>query len=173
LDLQLSDNVKNPTGTSIIQENTKKDYNKHLRGFASFCATIGDYESIVVAYEHSTDAFCPSMKAESEIRISDIKDGSKSVLKSFTTNEVVTDIFGEAVLCAEDWNDPGNANQFLSAIASVHKARQQMGPYKAQCAICIEQWRKNPDTNGCRFHPGDIRIWRTGNPRNSEIVHNA
>ena len=174
LDLKPSEGTKVPTGTSILQNTTKKDYEKHFRGFTSFCSKIGDYESILVTYEHSPDEFCPSMKPESialYLRFKRWKNGT--ILKSFTTEEVVNDIFGEPVLCDGGWNDPGNANQFLSAITTAHRAINQSGAFKSPCNSCIESWRKNSNSNGCRFHPGDIRVWRNGNPRDSQIVKNA
>ncbi len=174
LELQLSQEVKPLTGTSIIRENTKKDYIKHFTGFGAFCAMIGDYESFVVTHKNAPGEFCPSMKPATIAAYFRYKRWEKgTILRSFTTDEIITDIYGESVLCDGGWKDPGNANQFLSSITSLHMARKQSGPFKEPCATCIDQWKKNPESNGCRFHPGDIRVWRTGNPRNLETVHNA
>jgi hypothetical protein len=174
LNLQLSHDIKKQTGTSSIKENTTKSYDKHFRGFSAFCAILGDYESLLVIHDRAPDEFCPSMKPETialYFRYKSWQKGDK--LKDFLSNTVVLNIFGDPILCDGAWKDPGNSNQFLSAVTSVHAARAQNGPYKTPCMFCTEEWSKSQDSNGCRFHPGDIRVWRTGNPRNSDIVKNA
>jgi hypothetical protein len=174
LGLQLSADEKILTGTKVIRENTRKDYEKHFRGFTAFCAIVGDYESYAVVHKRAPDDFCPSIKPETIALYFRYKRCQKgSYLKCFTTNEHVNDIFGSPILCEGGWNDPGNGNQFLTAMTSLHDTRDQKGPFRAPCSTCIEQWKKNQESNGCRFHPGEIRIWRTGNPRNSDIVRNA
>jgi hypothetical protein len=67
-----------------------------------------------------------------------IFDTKGDKLKDFLSNTVVLDVFGDPILCDGDWKDPGNSNQFLSAVTSVHAARAQNGPYKTPCMICTE-----------------------------------
>ena len=97
-----------------------------------------------------------------------------STLKWFDNeNTPVVDVLGDPVLCDGQWNAPGNANQFLLSIATLHEVHDQGGSFRDRCENCYREWQQNSNSTGCRFHPGKIRVWREGNPRKSEVVHNA
>ena len=67
---------------------------------------------------------------------------------------VLKDIFGNSINCAGGWNAQVNVTQFSGAMSTLHKGRGHGDQYKKSCNECVEEWKKNPNCNGCIHHPG-------------------
>jgi hypothetical protein len=94
---------------------------------------------------------------------------TKKVELTDENGNVVRDIFGNIIYCQGGWIDPGNAHQFISAIGTIHKARNQKGTYIHPCDTCLSEQQKN-NFHGCRIHPFNPQYWRKGDPTCDELV---
>jgi hypothetical protein len=134
---------------------------------------IGSYDTCFVLSYNAPSTFCPSMDANVVAMYIHykIQPRGEPLLRSDRSTETVTDIHGVPVFCTGSWKDPGNVNQFVSAISRLHHSLNQQGPYFDTCGACVEEYAKH--NLSCRLHPGQFLVWRRGNPRNSETVKNA
>ena len=86
---------------------------------------------------------------------------------------VLKDIFGNSINCAGGWNAQVNVTQFSGAMSTLHKGRGHGDQYKKSCNECVEEWKKNPNCNGCIHHPGLFLFKRRGNPTKCQLFTNA
>jgi hypothetical protein len=155
--------------------NSRQSYLKHYRCLFEFLAKIGDYRSMILFHNHKRRNIIESMNAVSVAMFMLYKTQKNCmVLRCPITNIMVCDVFGDPIMCRGDWNDPGNAEQFLTAISNIHRTIEQSGEYSEPCQMCIDLFRESLDNGthctGCNWHNGEKRYYRRGNPRTSTVV---
>lgn len=171
-DFKLEDESRAQTGSKKLTGNTTKNYGKHFNGLFRFSCVIGDYESLLILHPQAPLQFCPSMKARTVALYMRYKTMEKGSPLLDENDRHVFNVFDERVLCVGDWKDPGNCDQYMSSVTRIHMARGQSGLYMDECNDCIQAYNSDKNSTGCRFHPGEFRVWRKGNPRQSELVQN-
>ncbi len=161
------------TGSKNLKENSIRDYDKHYTGLYKFCAMIGDHESLLVLNRKAPSVFCPSMNARTIALYMRYKTCEAGEVLLDENDTEVKDVLGSVVKSVGKWKDPGNLNQFLAAVSAIHAARDQDGQYLEPCQHCVAAYNEDNRSTGCRYHPGEFRIWRRGNPRKSQLVQNV
>ena len=126
---------------------------------------------MLMVSEYPPVGFCPSMSAESVAQYIRYKRNSSATRLTSSTGAPVSDVLGRPMMCTGGWKDPGNVNQFLSAISIIHAERGQRGAYFEKCDACAEADRNGQfNYMGCKFHRGSPNIWRKGKPRDSKVT---
>lgn len=170
--LKLTKNPRTRTGSKKLSKQTEKNYEKHYDGLFIFSAMIGAYDTCFTLNKHAPSDFCPSMDDRVVALYMQYKTKPKGT-KLMDKGEEVFNIFDEPILCNGEWKDPGNCDQFLSAITRIHHSLQQQGQYTRECINCIKSYKKDNKSTGCVAHAGQFKFWQRGNPRTSELVQNA
>jgi hypothetical protein len=161
------------TGGKNIADATKRNYRKHYDGLYQFAAMIGAYGTCFALSYYAPTDFCPSADDDVVALYMMYKSEPKATIllrKDQQATEVL-DIFQTKIICRGDWNDPGNCDQFLSAISRLHGSQNNSGQYHPSCECCIRAWKEQKPS--CFRHPNAYRVWKKGNPRTSESVQNA
>ena len=172
LDLKLSTNSKDKTGSHPLELNSKKNYEKHYRGLKYFFSLIGRYSSLLMLLDTVPEPFCPSMEPEAIALFIKYKRGEMDEVLQDLSGNSVFDVFGNLVRCDGKWKDPKNVDQLLSAIGAIHSANGQRGTFIDTCVECVNlESQKN--YHGCRFHRGSPLIWRKGNPKDCDLIMNV
>jgi hypothetical protein len=160
---------------SCVGSNSRASYLKHYRGLFDFLARLGDYRSMILFHNKKTRNIVESMNATNIAMFMLYKTQNHGVqLRCPVTNQTVNDLFGTPMLCAGDWNDYGNVEQFLTAITNLHRTIAQSSMYSEPCQKCIDllkyRMEKGQDCTGCEHHQGEYKFYRRGNPRGSPVV---
>jgi len=160
-------------GTKRIAQQSKVGYEKNYRGFFSFLCEIGDYDSLMVLHKNRHPDKTPSMNADSVALYMLYKTGEEGAdLCRMDSDDAVLDVNGDIITCSGEWNCMVSVEQFLTSISAAHRGISQSGCYRNSCPDCFADVDK-PTANGCHNHRGRPLFWRTGNPRDSEVVKNA
>lgn len=162
--------------SDIIADNSYKSYTKQFRGFFKFLALIGDYDSMLVFHNHKEKDVVESIVAESVALyiIYKTKKSTEKLTKLHNKTIMMKDVFGQEIMCRGDWNYTGNADQFLNAITNIQRSiKQSKAEYTDKCQHCINAWQSNSNSTGCRYHIGELKLYRRGNPRYSDVVTKA
>ena len=174
LKMELQTNSHGLLGSKHCAGRTKSAYLKHCRGMFRFFARIGAYECLLVLHTKTCSTKIPSMDANYVALYLLYKTGAAlEPLKRIGYSETVMDVNGNPVLCCGEWHDLGNVNQFLSTITAVHRTISQGGTYKEACADCNKSLVTDGTSNGCFNHHGSVLFWRSGNPRDSNVVNDV
>jgi hypothetical protein len=64
------------------------------------------------------------------------KPKDQKLMRIDSTTAEVLDVLDKRIHCRGQWHDPGNCNQFLSAITLIHKSINQSGQYFPVCDAC-------------------------------------
>ena len=160
-------------GTKRIAKQSKVCYEKNYRGFFSFLCEIGDYDSLMVLHKNRHPDKTPSMNADSVALYMLYKTGEEGVdLCRMDSDDPVLDVNGDIITCSGEWHCMVSVEQFLTSISAAHRGISQSGCYRNSCPDCFKDI-DNETGNGCHNHRGRPLFWRTGNPRDSEVVKNA
>jgi hypothetical protein len=173
--LRLSTKERVRTGDRLLASNSSVAYKKHYDGLYRFAAMIGCYGTCFALSHNAPTDFCPSMKDDTVALYMMYKTQRKGdkLTRPDRLDVEVLDVNNNPVICTGDWKDPGNCDQFLTAITRIHHSFKQRGQYFESCDACVSCYSIDNSSTGCRFHPGQFLIWRRGNPRYSERVQNA
>lgn len=161
--------------SDILADNSYLSYTKQFRGFFKFLALIGDYDSMLVFHNQKSKLVTESMVSESVALyiIYKTKKSTENLTKLHNKTIMMKDIFGQEIKCVGHWNAIGNADQFLNAITNIHLTIRQTAAYTDPCELCINARQSNNNSTGCRFHLGEYKFYRRGNPRYSNEVNKA
>ena len=122
-DFRFEPTCRKLTGTKALKDNTEHSYAKHYVGLYKFAAIIGDYESLLILEPAAPTTFCPSMKATTVALYMRYKLLEKGDILQDQNDQDVLNVFGEPIKCVRDWKDPGNLDQFLSAVGEKFLAK--------------------------------------------------
>lgn len=154
--------------------NTVRAYQKHLDGIRDFCILTGDYESMLLLLEKPSEPFCPAMSPSTIANYIRFKRGEKEQkLVDASTEQPLKDIFGKEIFCVQQWIDPKNVDQFLSAIGTMHASKDHRESFFDCCKECIVEHKGDKNSIVCRFHKGQPLLWRKGNPKNCSLIENV
>jgi hypothetical protein len=179
LELVLCQYPTSLTGDHVLATTTSKQYDCIFDSLSLFLKRIGDFESLLILNNRAPLKFCPSLSADSLIAYIDYKilpEGTPIAISADSASNPdrigpIKDIFTDRPLLAtQTWKCPGAVNQFLSALSTLHKSRNQGGQYCEPCDDCIAQYAINQKP--CRFHADYPRLWRCGSPRSLNNVKN-
>ena len=171
--LCLTNNTRKLTGSKALSDNTENSYLKHYTGLYQFAAKLGDYESLLVLHESAPSSQVPSMRARTVALYMRYKTWKNGTCLLDEDNQAVCDVDGVPVISVGQWKDPGNCDQYMSAVARLHVSINQDGLYIDACDACHKEYKADKSSSGCSFHPGQYCVWRRGNPRESELVQNV
>ncbi len=111
-----------------LSENTLLQYEKHFNGMSFFFSLIGDYESLI-PLQHMELEYCPSMNHESIIVFFKWRTGANGSILTDKNGDPMKDISNDLIKCVGSWLAPTNVEQCRSAVFSLHRSREQKGPF--------------------------------------------
>jgi hypothetical protein len=156
------------TGTKALSDSSLTTYGKHFRGLIFFLTLLKDHKSMLILQEHAPMHLCPSVDAKSIVLFYKWK-----LLPKGTALE------GTDILSTGSWKDPKQMDQFRAAMVALHKSRGQGGEYQEPCSDCLRKYdgclaaENFQYKGGCRQHPSNPLLWRTGNPVTSSAVEDC
>ncbi|KAI9341777.1 hypothetical protein DFJ73DRAFT_535037 [Zopfochytrium polystomum] len=166
---KLTDDPAGPSdlwGRNSLEPDSQREYTKHWDGLRNFCIFIGDYESLMILQKTRQLPSCPAVKADTVYMYVNFKAGERgSVLLNPESNEPVL-VGGDPITCEGTWRDLLNVEQFQSAVSVLHRARGNDGSYHEPCRRCLAA--KIKSRTGCARHAGEPKLFRTGNPCESD-----
>ena len=127
-----------------------------------FFGLIGVYESLI-PLQHMELEYCPSMNHESIILYFKWRTGANGSILTDKNGDPMKDISNDLIKCVGSWLAPTNAEQCRSAVFSLHRSREQKGPFQPSCGRCFSMDQEG-QYYGCRYHRMKPRLFRGGNP---------
>jgi len=141
LQLSLSLKTMDKHNHSGLALSSIDQYKSHWLNLNDFLEMIGDYSSMLMLLDSPPAEFCPSMCPTSILHYINYRNQAmKDTVLLDGDNEPICDVLGEPILVKGGWTAPGNVEQLLSAITTIHIARNQRGDYQDICdmkSACI------------------------------------